>query len=397
MDTSKGTESLQYSTIRNELLVIQKNLQKMRNQFSEIVAAFPSKLNEQVSLLQRQQKEIQEHLGEERFSIYQKNITQMKSKVNNLSSSFQIYLQDFAQLDTDKKVKSIIAKIEETVNNETKKMRDECRSSAINRINSFRDNFRTQKPIVHRKFKSPISKFVSKSLKQENQTSSSSVFERLMDAKLKKSNERISEMKDSLEIANNWYKKPVNSSKTEEFKQQFDELHEKISDLAARVSCLKDNDQSYVLPDEFIDYLKSPIMASNSKITKDQIKQYGLFVLDKLNATAQGFENTLSSLDLSFKGIESKYDLVRKQINSAENSIGELNEGLDILLSQIDDEDFSRTQTIVSHEKPMSNEEAIEIFRSFKNELARNRGLIEKEITKLKKDILAFEIQYKVY
>ncbi|EAX92387.1 hypothetical protein TVAG_156660 [Trichomonas vaginalis G3] len=381
---SHPVETFQVSTMKNDLVVMQKTIDKLRNNFELVVTDIPSQLSQKISIIKGKQKSVASLVENERFNSNQQRYHALNTRINTLQQRVNKFVDTQEKRSNDTRFDKAYKYVRETVTQKTNEIRTKIAEDAKIRIESYKNKNKSVESTDKFEFHSSL-----QPLPSERETYSS-VYQEQIDntplvSYLNNTQNRIDKALENWKIINerNQKLKSLTVQIDDDLYNKIESNHQEIVDLEE--SCtnlqadLKNKSKSSV--SDVIEKKKTKDVAQI--VTNSEFSQWVANTSHNLANVSNDLKIYINKCDTSLNGVQERIGLLSKEIQDVYDRIilidKAMNDYNDQLSGKVD-------QKIEIHEssKKVDFNEVNKVFLEFKQEHINARNKIRKQIDETK-------------
>ena len=383
-------QNFQISSMRNELVSMQKSIDKMKNEFEITISDIPPQLAQKLEIIRQKQKSIASLVDKERFKTYQSRFLDLQTQIDDLSKRVKNYVDVSNKRATDKRFEKAFSKLKDAVNSESVKIRNEISIRAMERIESFSKKAEKKSEIQKYEFHSSLELLP----KDEMQQRYSNIYKDEIDnsilfVRLSKTGERIKKAESDMELYHKrkeWNTKKQMEQIDDELANAIEESHQNLlryktdylnirTDLSNRskkrvVDIISDKtyeDKSQVVTNaEFLDW--------STKINN---------TMEGVRGDIQEFENKANA---SLDTVQTKIDNLSNEITKVYERVVEIDKTMNDFNEQLGYQLEDKIQ-VQNDRKDINIEEVKEVFQEFRDNFQKVRIEMKKKIDQTKREL----------
>lgn len=383
---SRPAETFQVSTMKNDLAVMQKTIDKLRNNFELVINDIPVQLTQKIGVIKSKQKYISSLVEVERFNSNQQRFNVLNSRINNLMQRINKFADTQEKRQNDQRFENAFKQVKTTVTAKTTEIRKSITENAKKKIEASKNVVDKVQNTEKFEFHSSLAP-----LPTEREVYSS-VFQEQIDntpliSNLSNTQTRIDKAKENWEILNDRNLKIKTSTiqiddqlynKIESNHQQIVDLEEECTNLRADLQ-----NKSKTKVSDMIEKKKTKDVAQF--VTEAEFSQWVSNLSHSLSNAQNDLKIYINKCDISLNGVQDKIDVLSKEIQDVYDRIvvidKTMNDFNDHLTAKVDQK-IERQENVSS----VDFNEVNKIFLDFKQEHINARNRIRKQIeeTKLK-------------
>ena len=383
-------QTFQVSTIRNELVSMQKTIDKLKQEFEISISDVPPQLSQKLEIIRQKQKSIASLVDKERFKTYQAKFLDLQTKIDDLHKRVTNYVEVTNKKASDDRFNQAFLKLKESVSNESNRIRQEIYQNAMTRIDNSRPKPKSNKSEQKFQFHSSLSLIPT----EDEKTDLSPVYKDEIDNtplfnRLKKTEERIKKAEADFNVyqkRREWNMKKEMQQVDDEMAERIDDTHQKLLQYKTQYLNLK-TDLSNRSKKKVVDIIQEKTFEDKSQVVTN-----GDFLdwCRKINSTVEtvrsDVEEFKTKTNSSLDGVQKKIENLTNEITNVYNRVIEIDKTMNDFNEQLGYQLDDKIQEM-SEVKTVDVEQIKNVFKEFKEHFQNARKEMKQHIDETKKQL----------
>lgn len=373
-----------------------KSIDNMKNEYENVIADIPERLNEKISIIKENQKKMFDLLSKENYKKIHAKYTEMFSKVDKLSNRFVNYIEKSGKISLDDQYSKSFNKINAQVEKFAPEIRQRIREDVMEYLKNKETEDVLNKKTSNLKFTAVLSDFEEYDSVQHSEYGvmyNNSLIQESLD----RVDERIKDIQDNISLLEhrNAERMKMSTALPSSVISQIDNIHQRLLDAQTIMTSIVPNRKMNYKKLSTLMNERSPFVDTQT-VTKMDFVKWGEDLSDSIDFLDYTVKEFGKKFETSLDTVENRITELSEKITQAEMNIRNVEQLIDDESDFIDSKADELSIEIENIPK-ISNENLNNIYEKYKMEFSKTREDMFESIKQIKAEIDEAERMFQEY